>query len=90
MISLFIRFCSSFSKSTAFSSSSAYSLSAYARIELSVVFGPEIESAEPTERNSKRFPVNANGDVLFLSVESLGIGGRTSTPMDIFDFDFES
>ena len=84
MISRFTRFCKSFSKLSDFSSSSAYSLREYARIASSVVFGPEIESEEPTERNSKRFPVNANGEVLFLSVESFGIGGRTSTPMDIF------
>ena len=35
----------------------------------------EIESAEPSERSSNLFPVNAIGEVLFLSVVSLGSFG---------------
>ena len=50
-----------------------------------VVFGPLMERLEPTERNSNLLPVKANGLVLFLSVESFGIGGSTSTPMVIFE-----
>ena len=68
-------------KSSAFSSSSAKPLSVYATIASRVVFGPEIESDEPHERNSNLLPVNANGDVRFRSVESFGIGGNASTPI---------
>ncbi len=49
-----------------------------------MVLGPAIERLDPQERNSNLFPVKAKGDVLFLSVESLGIGGRTSAPIVIF------
>jgi hypothetical protein len=43
---------------------------------------------EPTIRNSNLLPVNAKGEVLFLSVESFGIGGRTDTPIlsSVFSF----
>ena len=45
------------------------------------VFADAIESEEPTIRNSNLFPVNANGEVLFLSVASLSKSGRISTPV---------
>ena len=51
-----------------------------------VVFGPEIERAEPQERNSNLLPVKANGEVLLRSVESFGIAGRRSTPIFIVSF----
>ena len=38
---------------------------------------------EGTILNSNLFPVNANGDVLFLSVESLGSFGRELIPSSI-------
>ena len=49
-----------------------------------MIFGPEIEKAEPSIRNSNLFPVNANGEVLFLSVVSLGILGNADTPISIY------
>ena len=40
-----------------------------------------IESDEPTIRNSNLFPVNANGEVLFLSVASLLRSGSVEAPV---------
>ena len=45
-----------------------------------------IELDEPSILNSNLLPVNANGDVLFLSVVSLLNLGRTSTPSFICVF----
>ena len=70
-------------KSSTPSSSSAMRESSSATIVLSIVFGPAIESAEPGILNSNLFPVNAKGDVLFLSDVSFGNLGRTWTPIDI-------
>ena len=36
---------------------------------------------EPTILNSNLLPVNAKGEVLFLSVASFGSGGRVVTPI---------
>ena len=44
-------------------------------------FAEETESEEPTIRNSNLFPVNANGDVRFLSVASLSKSGSVVTPV---------
>ena len=44
------------------------------------MFAHEILFEEPSIRNSNLLPVNANGEVLFLSVVSRGNFGRTSTP----------
>ena len=44
-------------------------------------FGEEMESEEPTIRNSNLLPVKANGDVLFLSVASLKRSGSVLTPV---------
>ena len=51
-----------------------------------MMFAQEILFEEPSIRNSNLFPVNANGDVLFLSVVSFLNSGRTSTPSFIFVF----
>lgn len=48
------------------------------------VFGIPIDWELPTILNSNLFPVNANGDVLFLSVLSNGIFGNESTPSAIW------
>ncbi len=43
--------------------------------------GEDTESEEPTIRNSNLLPVNANGEVRFLSVASLSRSGRMATPV---------
>ena len=43
-----------------------------------------MESLDPTIRNSNLFPVNANGDVLFLSVASFESSGSVLTPVSSF------
>ena len=73
--------CTAISKLSAFSSLSAASLKASAIMVFNTVFADAIESEEPTIRNSNLFPVNANGEVLFLSVASLSKSGRISTPV---------
>ena len=60
---------------------SAASQKASATIAFKIVFGLAIESAEPTMRNSNLFPVNANGDVRFLSVASFARFGSVETPV---------
>ena len=66
--------------SEAASISSAASLKASATIALRVVLGADIESLEPTIRNSNLLPVNANGDVLLRSVASFFIGVTVLIP----------
>ena len=63
------------------SSSSAIWQSSSATIVFMIVFVQEIESAEPSIRNSNLFPVKAKGDVRLRSVVSFGKSGRTSTPI---------
>ena len=46
---------------------------------LSIVLGQAILAVEPNIRNSNLFPVNANGEVLFLSVVSFLNDGNTLT-----------
>ena len=48
-----------------------------------IVFGPAIEKVEPGILNSNLLPVNAKGDVLFLSVVSFAKVGSTLTPTSI-------
>ena len=62
---------------------SANSVSSSATIVLITILIPPIDCLEPGARNSNLFPVNANGEVLFLSVESLSISGSDSTPVSI-------
>lgn len=62
------------------SSASANCASSSATIVLSTTFGPEMENAEPSMRNSNLLPVNANGDVRLRSVVSFGKRGRMCTP----------
>ena len=50
---------------------------------LMTVFGIPIDWELPTILNSNLLPVNANGEVLFLSVLSSGIFGNESTPSAI-------
>lgn len=50
---------------------------------LITVLGIPIDCELPTILNSNLFPVNAKGDVLFLSVLSNGIFGNESTPSAI-------
>ena len=76
-----IRSWTATSKSSAFSRISAASQKASATIAFSVVFGLPIESADPTIRNSNLFPVNAKGEVLFLSVASFSKSGSVDTPV---------
>ena len=79
-----IRSCTARSKSSAFSRISHASANASATIVFSTIFGFAIESLDPTIRNSNLFPVNANGDVLFLSVASLNRSGSVLTPVSSF------
>ena len=44
-------------------------------------FGCAMDALEPTIRNSNLFPVNANGEVLFLSVASFMKSGNVATPV---------
>jgi len=60
--------------------SSANSLRIDATIVFITVFGFAIDADDPTILNSNLFPVNAIGEVLFLSVESLGTAGSEFTP----------
>ena len=64
-----------------FSSTSHASANASATIVLSTMFGEAMESRDPTIRNSNLLPVNANGDVRFLSVASLESSGSVRTPV---------
>ena len=64
-----------------FSSLSANSESTSATIALRTKFGPDIEPDDGHILNSNLFPVNANGEVLFLSVASLGRAGNVETPI---------
>ena len=47
------------------------------------MLAPAIEKADPSILNSNLLPVNANGEVLFLSVVSLKNLGNTRTPISI-------
>ena len=49
------------------------------------MFGPAMLNAEPKERNSNLLPVKANGEVLFLSVVSLGNLGSADKPISKVD-----
>ena len=71
------------SKSSAFSRMSQASEKASATIVSRTMFGPAMESLEPTMRNSNLLPVKANGLVRFLSVASLEKFGSMLTPVDI-------
>ena len=84
--SLFNKVSNAFSKSAAFSSSSENLSSSSATIVFNITFGPEIDADEPSDLNSNLLPVNANGDVLFLSVVSCEMLGITVAPTDIFFF----
>ena len=64
------------SKSEAFSNSSANSCNISATMELRIVLAGPIDIEEATIRNSNLLPVNAKGDVRFLSVASLEKLGR--------------
>ena len=44
-------------------------------------FDEAIDADDPTLRNSNLLPVKANGEVLFLSVESFGSAGNVETPV---------
>jgi hypothetical protein len=44
------------------------------------IIAPAIDWLDPTARNSKRLPVNANGLVRFRSPASFGMIGSESTP----------
>ena len=79
-----IRLCTAVSKSSAFSRTSHASANASATIVFSTTFDPAMESREPTIRNSNLFLVNANGEVLFLSVASFVRSGRVVTPVCSF------
>ena len=68
-------------KSSAFSSSSANCDNSSAMMVFMIVLVQEIESAEPSIRNSNLLPVKAKGDVLFLSVVSFLKFGSASTPI---------
>ena len=76
-----IRSCTAISKSSAFSRTSHASANASATIVLSTTFDPEIESLDPTIRNSNLLPVNANGDVRLRSVASFARSGSVLTPV---------
>src|SRR5258708_37359765 len=65
---------------TAASSLSATQVSDSANIVFMATSGPETDWFEPTARNSKRLPVNANGDVRLRSPGSLGHDGSEWTP----------
>ena len=65
----------------AFSSLSANCFNSSDTAVLSIIFAQEIESDDPNALNSNLLPVNAKGEVLFLSVVSLGSGGNTSAPI---------
>ena len=86
LIVAFISSCSSLSKSAAPSSLSANSPKISATAALSMMFAQAMLFDEPSILNSNLLPVNANGDVLFLSVESFLNSGRMSTPSFIFAF----
>ena len=62
--------------STAFLNCSSW----YARMVLRTVIGPEQLALDPTALNSNLLPVNANGDVLFLSVLSTSSSGICGMP----------
>jgi len=64
-----------------FLSLSAIWQSSSATMVLSTKIGPAIEADEGTILNSNLFPVNAKGEVLFLSVASLGRTGSVVTPI---------
>src|SRR5471030_2837760 len=73
--------CISAFKSEAFSSLSAISDKVSATIVFKTKLQPAIEAEDGTILNSNLFPVNANGEVLFLSVASFGSGGNVFTPI---------
>ena len=65
--------------------SASYILSsASATAVFKTIFAFATEPAEPGIRNSNLFPVNAKGDVRFLSVVSFVMWGRTSAPISIW------
>ena len=55
------------------------SINCFATIEFKVVIETAQLAVEPTALNSNLFPVNANGDVLFLSVLSNKTSGNLPT-----------
>src|ERR1700749_1714007 len=56
---------------------------------LIVTIGPAIDCNDPGARNSKRFPVKANGLVRLRSPGSVGSTGSVSTPISRVPFDLE-
>ena len=74
----------SFSRFSEFSSLSAAVANASATMVFKTMLGSATDAAEPSIRNSNLLPVNANGDVRFLSVESMGKIGDSGTPMEPF------
>ena len=75
-----MRWFSSSWKLSAVSRMSANCLRDSATAVLRTVLQSAMELDEPTIRNSNLFPVNAKGEVLFLSVVSFGSFGRISVP----------
>ena len=65
------------------------SLNFFATIVLMTVIGIAHESLEPTILNSNLFPVNAKGEVLFLSATSLYKSRRPVALCLIVPMDFE-
>ena len=70
------------STSEAFSSLSANSENACEIIVLSTMFASATFACEPSILNSNLLPVNAKGEVLFLSDASLGKMGDSGTPIE--------
>ena len=80
LINLAVYSSTALSKSSAPSNASHALLKASAIIVLSTVFVSPIELDEATILNSNLLPVNANGDVLFLSVGSFSSTGSFLIP----------
>ena len=83
LISFSVYSSTALSKSSAPVRASIASANASAIIALSTVFVSPIEFDEATILNSNLLPVNANGDVLFLSVGSFSNTGSLLIPKSI-------
>ena len=88
VIVFLISSCKALSKFSTPSSTLANCLRVSATAVLRTIFGVETDADEPSIRNSNLLPVNANGEVRFLSVVSLGNFGRVCTPIRISSFSF--
>ena len=86
MVFLIILVMASLKFSSLFSSSSANIFSVSATAVFITVLESAIEKAEPSILNSNLLPVNAKGEVRFLSVLSLGSWGMTCTPISTLHF----